>query len=187
MDDADEILIEDLDEFRVVDNPTRQRILHLARHPRSVGELARAMGVPVTRLYYHVNMLEEHGFLQVVEVRKSGAQLERVYRSRKGVIRPSPALIDRIDDKRKAARVMAGILLDITRAEVETALARNLEGDTGVGSVARMVLQLPDDAVADFTRRLEALVEEMRTVAAAHHGEGAIHSFTYAFVPTDSD
>ena len=75
----EEFLIEDLEGFRVIDNPLRQRLLHLARHPKSVRELADALEVPVTRLYYHVNMLEKAGFIEAVDVRKSGAQLERVY------------------------------------------------------------------------------------------------------------
>jgi len=66
-----EILIDNLEGFRVIDNPLRQRILHVARHPKSVKDMADALGVPVTRLYYHVNMLEGADFLHVTEVRKA--------------------------------------------------------------------------------------------------------------------
>ncbi len=181
-----EFLIEDLEDFRVIDNPLRQRILHLARHPKSVRELADALGVPVTRLYYHVNMLEESGFIEAVDVRKSGAQLERIYQSRKGVVRPSPELVDRIEDKQKAAHILAGVLLDITRVETEALIERGLRGEDVFGDLARAVLQLPTPVAEDFRRRLEELVHEMRDAATANDDKDApIYSFTYAFVPTD--
>jgi len=183
----EEILIEDLEGFRVIDNPLRQRILQLARHPKSVRELADGLGVPVTRLYYHVNMLEEAGFIRAVDVRKSGAQLERIYQSRRGTVRPSPDFVENVGDMRKAAHVLAGALFDITRVEVEAVLERSLRDDDGFGDLARVVLQLPAPAAEDFSRRIDELIQEMRDAATGHDDEDAtIYSFTYAFVPTDT-
>jgi DNA-binding transcriptional ArsR family regulator len=187
--DDEEITIDDLEMFRIVDNPLRQRIMHLARHPRSVREIAQRLGVPATRLYYHVNMLEEAGFLEVVEVRKSGAQLERVYRGgRRGALVPSQDLVEQIGDPRKAAHVLAGALFDITRAEVEAQLARSLDyEEEPVGTLARVVLQLPEDLATGFAERIEALAMEMRDAARDHEdADGGLYSFTYAFVSMDA-
>jgi len=182
-----EILIEDLEGFRVIDNPMRQRILHLARHPKSVRDMADGLGVPVTRLYYHVNMLEEAGFLQMVEIRKSGAQLERIYQSRKGTVRPSPNFVDNIGDMKKAAHVLAGVLFDITRVEVEAVLEKDLNDEDGFCNLARAVIQLPAEAAEEFAEQIEVLADEMRKAARAYEGTDApIYSFTYAFVPTDT-
>ena len=182
-----EFLIKDLEGFRVIDNPMRQRILHIARNPKSVRELADALEVPVTRLYYHVNMLEKAGFLEAIDVRKSGAQLERIYQSRKGTVRPSPDFVKNIGDKKKAAHVLAGALFDITRVEVAAFLERELRSGEGSGYLARAVLQLPTPVAEDFSRRIEELVQEMRDAATAHDDkDAAIYSFTYAFVPTDT-
>jgi len=181
-----EILIEDLEGFRVIDNPLRQRILHLARHPGSVRDMAGSLGVPVTRLYYHVNMLVEAGFLKVVEVRKAGAQLERIYQSIKGTVRPSPEFVQNVGDTKKAARVLAGVLFDITRVEVEAVLEKNLNDEETFGMLARSVGQLPPDVADAFSERIEALAEEMRAAAREYEGgDAGIYSFTYAFVPTD--
>jgi len=185
-----EILIDDLEGFRVIDNPLRQRILHIARHPKSVKDMADALGVPVTRLYYHVNMLEEAEFLHVTEVRKAGAQLERIYQSRTGTIRPSPEFVANVGNPKKAAHALAGTLFDITRVEVEAVLEKGLEkglvDEEGFGSLARSVAQLPADVAEEFAERIEALAIEIRDAARAHEGtDGEIYSFTYAFVPTD--
>jgi len=180
-----EILIDDLEGFQAIDNPLRQRILHLARHPRSVKEMADGLGVPVTRLYYHVNMLEEAGFLDVTEVRKSGAQLERIYQSRTGTVRPSPSFVENVGDMKKAAHALAGTLFDITRVEVEAVLEKTLMDEDAVGTLARSVMQLPEELANEFTEKIETLAAEMRDAARAYEGDNSvIYSFTFAFVPT---
>lgn len=183
-----EILIDDLEGFRVIDNPLRQRILHLSRNPKSVREIAEGLGVPVTRLYYHINMLEEAGFLEISEVRKVGAQLERIYQSRTGTVRPSPDFVKNVGDAKKAAHVLAGVLFDITRAEVEAVLEKNLAGEDETGTVSRSMGQIPLDLAAEFSERIEALADEMRAASREHSGSDApVFSFTYAFVPTDPE
>jgi hypothetical protein len=185
-DTEDHIVIDDLETFRIIDNPLRQRICHLTRHPRSVKEIAATLRVPVTRLYYHVNLLESAGFIEVAEVRKSGAQLERVYRGRRGTIVPSAQFVEQIGDPAEAARVLAGALLDNTRAEVEAVMEKNLRNEEVFGTVSRGVLQLPADVAAEFLVRIEDLADEMRAAARETESEDAeIYSFTYAFVPTD--
>ncbi|MCB2224704.1 MAG: helix-turn-helix domain-containing protein [Actinobacteria bacterium] len=180
------ILIEDMETFRIIDNPLRQRIWHLTRNPRSVGEIAERLGVPPTRLYYHVNMLADAGFLEVVEVRKSGAQLERVYQGRAGTLAPSPEFLESIGDAGKAAHILAGALFDNSRTEVEALLARTFGGEDAFGTLARAVLQLPADDAQRFLDRIEDLAVEMRTASRECDDEGAaIYSFTFAFVPMD--
>lgn len=184
--DDDQIVIDDLETFRIIDNPLRQRIWHIARHPHSVREIAGILGVPVTRLYYHVNMLEQAGFVEVVEVRKSGAQLERVYKGRRGTIVPSPEFLDHVGDTAKAARILAGALFDNSRVEVEALLERNLSGEEVFGTVSRGILQLPAEAAEEFLERIESLASEMQAAARETTGdEDRMYSFTYAFVPTD--
>jgi DNA-binding transcriptional ArsR family regulator len=187
-DEDEEIVVEDLETFRVIDNPLRQRIMHVARRGRSVKEIAGVLGLPVTRLYYHVNMLEEAGLLEVEDVRKSGAQLERVYRSRRGTVVPSPEFVDSIGDPQEAARVLAGALFDNTRVEVEAVLVKHLTEQKATGALARMVLQVPDEMAEQFAERIEQLAAEIREAARETDtagDEGRIYSFTFAFVPTD--
>ena len=185
---GDEFVVEDLETFRVIDNPLRQRIMHVARSGRSVKEIAAVLRLPVTRLYYHVNMLEEAGLLEVEEVRKSGAQLERVYRSRRGTVVPSPDFVESLGDPQEAARVLAGALFDNTRVEVEAVLEKNLGDQEAFGTLARMVLQLPDAAATRFAEQIETLAAEMRDAsreADDRDDGGEIYSFTFAFVPAD--
>jgi DNA-binding transcriptional ArsR family regulator len=73
--------IEDVRVLEVLNNPVRLRLMHQMMEPTTARDLARTLNVPVTRLYYHLNLLEEVGVIEVVETRKSGAMLQRVYRT----------------------------------------------------------------------------------------------------------
>ena len=74
--------VEDIGLFEALNNPIRFRIIRHLQEPRSVKEVAELFGVPPTRLYYHFNMLEEAGVISVVETRKAGAMLQKLYQVR---------------------------------------------------------------------------------------------------------
>ena len=71
--------IEDAETFEMLADPSRVEMLERLHHPASVGELAEDMGVPRTRLYHHVKLLEEAGMIRVVDTRRKGAMEEKVY------------------------------------------------------------------------------------------------------------
>ena len=76
-----EHFISDVETLKVYFDPMRMKIIQaIAGQPRSVHEIADELDVPFTRLYYHVNMLERHGLIRVVETRNlSGAVEEKYY------------------------------------------------------------------------------------------------------------
>ena len=89
---------------------------------------------------------------------------------------------------KEAARVLAGALFDNTRVEVEAVLEKNLGDQGAFGTLARMVLQLPDAAATRFAEQIETLAAEMRDAsrdADDRDDGGEIYSFTFAFVPAD--
>src|SRR5689334_4837111 len=68
--------------MRALADPLRIRIgLLLIDEAHTVKELAAALDVPATRLYYHVRILEEHGLIEVVERRMVSGIEERRYRA----------------------------------------------------------------------------------------------------------
>lgn len=76
-----EQVITDLEALRVYFDPMRQRILHeLVGEPRTIHQIAAALNVPFTRLYYQMNLLEKYNFIRVVEIRPLvGAAEEKYY------------------------------------------------------------------------------------------------------------
>ncbi|MFD0658257.1 ArsR/SmtB family transcription factor [Thermocatellispora tengchongensis] len=72
-------------------DPLRFRLLLLtSAEPRTVTELAEAVGRPRGRLYYHVHKLEEHGLLTVAGQHTVGTRVEHSYRARYSSFRLSP-------------------------------------------------------------------------------------------------
>lgn len=76
-----ERIISDLESLKVYFDPLRIRIMQLlGGSPRTIHEVAAALDVPFTRLYYQFNLLEKHGFIRVVETRAlAGAVAEKYY------------------------------------------------------------------------------------------------------------
>ena len=72
-----------LETVRVLADPLRLRIIEAMAtqldHAWSVKELARSLAEPPTKLYYHVNMLEEHGLLIVTGSQLVSGILEKRY------------------------------------------------------------------------------------------------------------
>jgi DNA-binding transcriptional ArsR family regulator len=67
------------DRAEVLMHPLRLRILEAARVPGSASELARRLGTKPQKVNYHVQRLAEHGFLRLVEERRAGNVVEKVY------------------------------------------------------------------------------------------------------------
>ncbi len=87
--------LDTLEQFNALLSPRRLELVEALDTPRSAKELAGELGVPVTRLYYHLNTLTSHGIIRVVEERPRGALVERVYQVAGSSIRPSAAFLER--------------------------------------------------------------------------------------------
>jgi len=73
-------VIDSLETLKVVADPLRLKILELLRRePQAVKQLAVAIDVPIKKLYYHVNLLEEHGLIRVASTRVVSGIIEKQY------------------------------------------------------------------------------------------------------------
>lgn len=91
---ADNSEIDTLESFDALLAPKRLDLLEFFRNPGTAKEAAEHMGVPVTRLYYHINGLLEHGFLQVIDEHKRGGMTQRVFAAAAASFTPSQRFLD---------------------------------------------------------------------------------------------
>jgi len=63
---AEHLVVLDPATLKVLSNPLRVEIVRQLSEPRTVTEVAERLDYPRTKLYYHVNLLEEHGLIRVV-------------------------------------------------------------------------------------------------------------------------
>jgi len=72
-------VMSDLDLVPDLTHPIRGAIVRRLRQPKSVAQLADELDSPITRLYHHINRLEEVGLIRVVATRRVAAVTERRY------------------------------------------------------------------------------------------------------------
>ncbi len=160
--------IEDVRVLEVLNNPTRLRILRHLEEPTTVRAVADAMAVPVTRLYYHFGLLEDLGVIEVVETRKAGAMIERLFQCVAGTFAPSPKLYENNEDLGRVARASADAILDGARLDAEQGLFHHFEAlaegkeksDKYPGTISRSVRLMSREEANEFAAELEELVSK---------------------------
>lgn len=77
-----EIRLIDLADLKLISDPLRAHLVEaLVQRPATVKALAAEFSQPPTRLYYHVNLLEKHGFIRVVHTEIVSGIIEKHYRA----------------------------------------------------------------------------------------------------------
>ena len=160
---ADVYWIDDAEIFELLADPTKLEILEMTAVPRSVSEIAEAMGVPRTRLYHHVGALEEAGIIAVADTRPAGAMTEKLYRAAAKSYQPSKKFQETSPPRDFADALMASLLsttrADFVRAADEGLVSlRNGDEERSV-SLGRRLMRLTPERLAEFIEELEALLD----------------------------
>jgi DNA-binding transcriptional ArsR family regulator len=78
-----ELLITDVEQLKVMADPLRLRIVELIGEAPvrawAAKEIAERLGTKQTKLYHHLGLLEEHGFIRVAETRVVSGIVEKRY------------------------------------------------------------------------------------------------------------
>ncbi|MBX3014186.1 MAG: helix-turn-helix transcriptional regulator [Caldilineaceae bacterium] len=79
---AQELLIQNLDTLKVLSDALRSRLVDLLRRePQTVKQLAAVLETVPKKLYYHINLLEQHGLIRVIQTRLVSGIVEKTYRA----------------------------------------------------------------------------------------------------------
>ena len=73
--------------LKVLADPLRIEILRAFRNPKTVKEVSSKVGMPATKLYYHVNLLEKHKLIQVVGINIETGIVEKQYQVTRDAIK----------------------------------------------------------------------------------------------------
>ena len=162
----------------MLDSPVRLRILRHLDQPRTVKQLAEWMEVPPTRLYYHVNLLREAGVIRVVDTRKVGALVEKVYRATARTLRPGKDIVSSGHAPSELATVAVNAILNGARLDAEAALTGHFEdlATTGtsdidrVGSLVRTIVSLTEEGRQKVDSKVRELLELVENLEAGEQG-----------------
>jgi DNA-binding transcriptional ArsR family regulator len=167
-------IIRDLETLRTIADPLRMQIFEqLVETPLTVKELAIRLGLSPSRLYYHMNVLEEHTLIHVVGQNMVGNLVEKIYRAAARELDVAPTLLAfETRAGKESITAMAASTLDVTREDLlrslearAYALAEGAPERQRPLMVTRTMQRLPESQVLAIQERLVALLQEFDTGA----------------------
>ena len=195
-----EYMVTSLETLKVVSDPIRLRILELlVEKSRTVKELASRLGSTPTKLYYHVNLLEEHGLLKVVSQRIVSGIIEKQYRTRAYSFNVDKAIFAlNAGEEGSPVDAMLKLIFDATRDDVRQAIEQGLmkpsEQDPVKrnGMIFRSITKLAPEQLGEFQERLLALTKEFNCMSDSTDKEQqsetlTTYGFTVALFPFPYD
>ena len=172
------LIIKDASALKALAEPTRlQILLELgAGTAKTVKEVAAALDVNATRLYYHFKILEKAGLIRVSARRMISGIEERSYAATASSWTPAPEPASGL-----AESGIIDALLEVVRAEVELALGSRSEAplgqaDSPVPLISFTRLALDERDVDEVRRRIEAIMLEYGELGPAPEGKRLYHA-----------
>ena len=164
-----ERVISDVESLKALGDPVRLRILETmvtaADEAWTVKRLAAALGVGPTKLYHHINILEERDFIRVSGTRVVSGIIEKSYRLAQLSVRLDRALLSGSDaDVRSSVHDVMAVIFDSVRDEIERGLASGAvasgEDDPLRDLLIRGLARIQPERAVELRRRLRELLEE---------------------------
>lgn len=198
------IVITNAETVRMMSDPMRIRIVGALNEPHTVKELATLFDVPVTRLYYHINLMEEHGMIQVVDTQIISGLIEKRYQAIARtfgidghLFNSDPKIHRRVDEIVGALfdNVRRQLRLLITKRQEESDKAVHSERDNQEESIREdcspenmitlnySVLALSPTEAKEFEAELDALVDRYDPDRNSLSQDAKPYSFTALFFP----
>lgn len=184
-------IIDNLDTLKVLADPLRLQLLELlVLRPQTVKELGEKLGLTANKLYYHINQLEEHGLVEVVETRQIANMIEKTYGATTEELHIDPELLSfTTSGGRENVYSMLLSTIDATREDLMRSLqARAFELEMGAAEQPREVLinrtlsRLSDDRAREFKTRLADLLNEFSGEDSQEYDQA--FALTIAYYPT---
>lgn len=166
--------------------PLRNELLvRLIKAPATAAELAAAVGAPVTRIYYHLDLLEEHGAIRVIATRRVRGVDERRYRATARSYRLHPEVLEEARERPELLDDVVEAMFASARAQLRGVAARTGPGEPRRRFLTHSNLELPPERRAEFIDRLTALIEEFDDLDPDPEGEVERYGLLLAVYPLD--
>ena len=182
-----------LEALKVFSDPLRQQIIEsLLDGAKTVKQVAAELELAPTKLYYHVNLLEEHGLIQVTETRIVSGIIEKHYMAaareffiERSLLTPGQTSGD------EALEAVFSAMIEPIRNDLHKSLQQGLI-DNSENAPAhrkfrmwRAMSRISPEKADAFYARLEALVEEFNAFKDdGNHAEEQHYGLLIGIYPT---
>ena len=174
--------ITSLEALKVFSDPLRQQIIEaLLDGSKTVKQIAAELDLAPTKLYYHINLLEEHELIKVTETRIVSGIIEKHYTAaaREYAIERS-LLTPGQTSGSEGLEIAFDAMVEPIRTDLEKSFQQGLI-DTSENApeqrkfrMWRAMSQLSDEQAAEFYDRLDKLIEEFNS---KRTGDDADHHY----------
>jgi hypothetical protein len=167
---ADEFIIDSLETLKVIADPLRKRIMEHFDTPKTVKEVAKLLNTTPSKLYYHVNLLEEHGLLKVTDTRIVSGIIEKHYQKTAHMLKVKTSLISPTGSD-EGLNVLLSNVLDSTADEIRASVrAGVIDVSSGNAPTYRSLFlsflsaQLTVEQAERFYEGFKALINEINEI-----------------------
>jgi DNA-binding transcriptional ArsR family regulator len=150
--DGGSVILDDPEAFKVLYEPLRFRIVKLLGEPLSAKDLADRLDKPLTSLYYHLNLLADHGLIKVDEERVSGRTVERIFRRAADAFAASGEVAEIVDGLADEDSELASAMRHLRKAMGPT-------HNQSVRITMDMKLQLNPEQAKTLARRIRKTID----------------------------
>ena len=186
-------VIDNLEALKVVADPLRTQIMEiLYPRPMTVNQIADRLGLAPSKLYYHMNQLELHAFVHVVDTQVQGNIIEKFFWLTARDFELDKDLLQ-FAGHEASSEVHEALLstLDATRADIVRSIeAREFNRGQGAQDnprhlmLNRMVNRISDERATEFLQRLKDLMEEFSEETPVDDAAAPNYALTLAFYPS---
>lgn len=158
-----ELWVEDVETIKVVADGRRLKILALMQEPTTVKAISAELDIPASKLYYHVNLLEKHNLIQVVDHNIDSGIVEKIYQVTARQFKIVNPLL-RTDLPDDAADAIFTNMLEETQRDFRQAYAaRNKDEQVPPRHpfLSKKAFRLTDEQLTMLHGKLTALIEEV--------------------------
>jgi DNA-binding transcriptional ArsR family regulator len=192
---ADLHIIRDLEAAKAIADPLRLQIIEVLLHcPLTVNTIASKLGVAASRLYYHVNTLEKHGLIRVVDTTTHGNLIEKHYWVTAYDYSLDHEIFNfNVQEAEGKDNIISMALnsLDLVREDFSRSIeARAYNLEQGAEPYPRRVIQsrevcrVPEDKIESFQSRLKDLMKEFEDLDDPDNPGNQPWAFTIFLYPT---
>jgi len=165
-----EMWLHDVEAIKVFAHSLRLEIVQLMQEPTTVKAISVELDIPASKLYYHVNLLQKHGLIQVVKQNIEGNLVERVYQVTAREFKlVNPLLSNTVPDE--SAGALFTSMLQATQRDFQQAYASR---DPAEGTPPRHPFfskkrfGLTDEQFTSLHAKLDALIQEVTELGTAN-------------------
>lgn len=177
--------------LKALADPLRMEIMRLLKTPKTVKDLGSALNHPPTKLYYHVNMMEKSGVIQVVETNIVSGIIEKKYQIVARNFQISDSLLSGSEAVDENTEAFLQSIFSITQTEIKRSIQADLLNPDNNekeehGLLFRSNLSLSEAQFNHFSERLEHLLNELDTLSQTNEAnaeETRPFAITLAYYP----